>query len=299
MQDEARTADWSDKVLPSSDPYMFQLSEFRYQGVGPSLEALVVGAGRSYHLAENALFRRDGQHALQAIVEIRDLLYKAIQHAHQGDRLHFGHYDVHSAAAAPNTSVPSTSVPSTSAPATSGPWTSVTPPHATTYISPNSLHVYPTQHTGIPYVANPDWTLPRYMHDIFLLTSPTFRMRPILRPLPKSEGEAEVMVVADVTTEVGVWAEAEAEVQLQIVIQLHQMREEDQGQHRQEREGHNHRLHMLARDIKLSILKSDAKKTGTAPDAEAIKSIKEDPALLSDPKLSNCSDFEITDLSKD
>ncbi|KAL7164023.1 hypothetical protein ACSBR2_040015 [Camellia fascicularis] len=70
------------------------------------------------------------------------------------------------------------------------------------------------------------------------------------------EGETEVMVVADVTTEVGVRTEAEVKVQLQIVIQLHQIKEfhssqqysmlgqrEDQGQHRQEREGHCHRLH--------------------------------------------------------
>ncbi|KAL7199655.1 hypothetical protein ACSBR2_021865 [Camellia fascicularis] len=127
------------------------LSEFGYQGVGPSLEAFVVRAGRSYHLAKDTLLRRDGQHALQAIGEIRDLLYEAIQHAHQRDRLHFGHYGVQSVAAAPDTSVPSTSVP-----ATSGPWTSVTPPHATLYISPNSLHVHPTQHTRIPYVADPD-----------------------------------------------------------------------------------------------------------------------------------------------
>ncbi|KAL7195477.1 hypothetical protein ACSBR1_035659 [Camellia fascicularis] len=136
------------------------LSESGYQGVGPHLEALVVGAGRSYHLAEDALFRRDRQHALQAVAEIRDLLYEAIQHAHRGDHLHFGHYGVHSAAAAPNTSVSSTSVPSTSAPATSGSWTSVTPPHATPYISPDSLYIHPTQHTGIPYVADSDWTPP-------------------------------------------------------------------------------------------------------------------------------------------
>ncbi|KAL7233872.1 hypothetical protein ACSBR1_017473 [Camellia fascicularis] len=134
-------ADWSDDVLPSSDPYMLwyrrhtrllvgnpsHLSESGYQGVGPSLEAL---------------------------------------HAHRGDRLHFGHYGVHSAAAAPDTSVLSTSVPSTSSPAISGPWTSVTPPHAIPYISLDSLHIHPTQHTGIHYVADPDWTPPRYMHEV-------------------------------------------------------------------------------------------------------------------------------------
>ncbi|GMP46611.1 hypothetical protein CsSME_00014692 [Camellia sinensis var. sinensis] len=227
MQDEARIANWSDEVLPSSDPYMLwyqrhtrllvgnpsHLSESGYHGVGPSLEALVmVAAGRSYHLAEDAIFRRNGQHALQ-----RSETYY---------RLHFGHYGVHSAVAAPDTSVPPMSVPSTSAPATSSHWTSVTPPHVTPYISPDSLHVHPTQHTGIPYVVDPDWTPPRYMHD-FSLTSPTFRMRPILRPPPECEGEAEVVVVADVAAEVGVRAEAEVEVevQLQIVIQLHQMGE--------------------------------------------------------------------------
>ncbi|CAL5392761.1 unnamed protein product [Camellia sinensis] len=54
-----------------------------------------------------------------------------------------------------------------------------------------------------------------------------------------------------------------------------------------------------ARDMKLSILKSDAKKNGTAPNGEAIKAVKEDPALLSDPELLDCSDSEIADLSKD
>ncbi|KAL7243026.1 hypothetical protein ACSBR1_015437 [Camellia fascicularis] len=54
-----------------------------------------------------------------------------------------------------------------------------------------------------------------------------------------------------------------------------------------------------ARDMKLSILKSDAKKNGTTPNGEAIKAVKEDPALLSDPELSDCSDSEIADLSKD
>ncbi|CAL5430909.1 unnamed protein product [Camellia sinensis] len=145
------------------------LSQSGYQGVGPSLKALVniivVGVERSYHLAEDALLRRNGQHALQAIAEIRDLLYEVIQHAYRGDCLHFGHYSVHSAIATPDTSMSSTSVPSTSASATSGPCTSVTPPHAIPYISPDSLHVHPTQHTGISYVADLDWTPPRYMHE--------------------------------------------------------------------------------------------------------------------------------------
>ncbi|THF99711.1 hypothetical protein TEA_001113 [Camellia sinensis var. sinensis] len=120
----------------------------------------VVRVGRSYHLAEDALLRRDGQHALQAIGEIRDLLYEAVQHAHRGDRLHFGHYGVQGVTVALDTSVPSTSVPSTSAPATSGPSTSVTLPHATPLISPDSLHVHPIQHIRRPYVADPDWTPP-------------------------------------------------------------------------------------------------------------------------------------------
>ncbi|KAL7176320.1 hypothetical protein ACSBR2_029795 [Camellia fascicularis] len=178
-RDSIVQADWSDGVLPSSDPYMLwyrrhthllvgnpsHLSESGYQGVGPFLEALVVRAGRSYHLAEGALFRRDGQRAMQALAEIRELLYEGIQHAHRVDRLHFGHYGVHSAAAALDTSITSTSVPSTSAPATAGPWTSVTPPHDTSYISSDSPHVHPTQY------ADPDWTPPRYMHDV--VTPPT------------------------------------------------------------------------------------------------------------------------------
>ncbi|XP_028061490.1 serine/threonine-protein phosphatase 7 long form homolog [Camellia sinensis] len=169
-------ADWSDRVLPSPDPYMLwyrrhthllvgnpsHLSEAEYQGVGPSLEALVVRAGRSYHLAEDAIFRRDGQLGLQALAEIRELLYEGIQHAHRVDRLHFGDYGVHSAAAAPDTSVPSTSVPPSSAPATAGPSTSVTPPHDTPYISPYSPHVHLTQHTD----PDPDWSPPRFMHDV-------------------------------------------------------------------------------------------------------------------------------------
>ncbi|KAL7227447.1 hypothetical protein ACSBR1_022323 [Camellia fascicularis] len=193
----------------------------------------VVRAGRSYHLAEDALFRRDGQHAMQAFAEIRELLYEGIQHAHRVDCLHFGHYGVHSAAAAPDTSVPSTSVPSTSAPATAGPWTSVTPPHGTPYISLYSPHVHPTQHV------DPDWTPPRCMHDVvtppiqlppaFLGTSLTATMsthdavlidishvedEAHIEPPLEREGEAKVMVVADVAAEVGMQAEAEVEVQL-------------------------------------------------------------------------------------
>ncbi|KAL7164022.1 hypothetical protein ACSBR2_040014 [Camellia fascicularis] len=55
----------------------------------------------------------------------------------------------------------------------------------------------------------------------------------------------------------------------------------------------------LARDMKLSILNSDAKKNGTTPSGEAIKAVKEDLALLFDPELSDCSDSEIADLSED
>ncbi|KAL7191374.1 hypothetical protein ACSBR2_023447 [Camellia fascicularis] len=91
-RDSIVQADWSDEVLLSYDPYMLwyrrhthllvgnpsHLSESGYQGLGPSLEALVVRAGRSYHLAEDALFRRDGQHAMQALAEIRELLYEGI-----------------------------------------------------------------------------------------------------------------------------------------------------------------------------------------------------------------------------
>ncbi|CAL5351185.1 unnamed protein product [Camellia sinensis] len=55
-------------------------------------------------------------------------------------------------------------------------------------------------------------------------------------------------------------------------------------------------LNWSAHDMELSILKSDAKKNGTTPNAAAIK---DDHALLSDPKLSDCSDSEIADLSED
>ncbi|CAL5415078.1 unnamed protein product [Camellia sinensis] len=118
-------------------------------------------------MAEDAIFRCDGQLGLQALVEIRELLYEGIQHAHRVDRLHFGDYGVHSAAAAPDTSVPSTSVPPSSAPATAGPSTSVTPPHDTPYISPYSPHVHLTQHAD----PDPDWSPPRFMHDV--ITPPT------------------------------------------------------------------------------------------------------------------------------
>ncbi|CAL5355423.1 unnamed protein product [Camellia sinensis] len=106
---------------------------------------------------------------MQALVEIRELLYEGIQHAHRVDRLHFGDYGVHSAAAAPDTSVPSTSVPPSSAPATAGPSTSVTPPHDTPYISPYSPHVHLTQHADPD--PDPDWSPPRFMHDV--ITPPT------------------------------------------------------------------------------------------------------------------------------
>ncbi|KAL7174336.1 hypothetical protein ACSBR2_033574 [Camellia fascicularis] len=186
-------ADWSDGVLPSLDPYMLwyrqhthllvgnlsHLSEAGYQGVGPSLEALVT-----------------------------------IIHAHRVDHLHFGDYGVHSAATAPDTSVPSTSVPPTSAPPTAGPWISVTPPHYTPYISPDSPHVHLIQH------ADPDWTPPRFMHDVvtlptqlppaFLGTTSTAPMsthdavltdisnvddEAHIEPPPEREREAEVMIV--------------------------------------------------------------------------------------------------------
>ncbi|KAL7234928.1 hypothetical protein ACSBR1_018405 [Camellia fascicularis] len=261
-RDSIVQADYSDEVIPSSDPYMLwyrrhthllvenpsHVSESGYQGVGPYLEALVAGVGRPFHLAEDAHLRRDGQHALQAVAEIRELLYQAFQLAHREDRLHYGHYGVHTSAAAPDTSAPSTSAPSTSAPATSAPSTSVTPPHTTPYISADSLDVLPTQYTGIPYVPDPDWTPPRYMHDV--IAPPTQLSPPdsstatmsthdavltdisrvdaeahIEPPPPERVGEAEVLVVADVAAEVRVRAEAEVEVQLQIVIQLHQMME--------------------------------------------------------------------------
>ncbi|KAL7185220.1 hypothetical protein ACSBR2_027198 [Camellia fascicularis] len=53
--------------------------------------------------------------------------------------------------------------------------------------------------------------------------------------------------------------------------------------------------HRSARDMKLSILKLDAKKNGTTPNGEAVK---ENPAFLFDPELSDCLDSEIADLSE-
>ncbi|KAL7221506.1 hypothetical protein ACSBR1_023458 [Camellia fascicularis] len=237
-RDNIVQADWCDEVLPSSDPYMLwyrrhthllvsnpsHLSESGYQGVGPSLEKLAVRAGRSYHLVKDALFRRNGQHAMQALAEIRELLYEGIQHAHRVDRLYFGHYSVHSAAAAPDTSVPSTSVLSTSAPATAGPWTSVTPPHVTT------CHDVVTPPTQLPpaFVGTSS-TATMSTHDAVLTDISHVEDEAHIEPPLEREGEAEVMVMADVAAEVGVRAEAEVEieveVQLQIVIQLHQMRE--------------------------------------------------------------------------
>ncbi|CAL5361009.1 unnamed protein product [Camellia sinensis] len=48
----------------------------------------------------------------------------------------------------------------------------------------------------------------------------------------------------------------------------------------------------LARDMQLLILKKDAQKNRTEPNAAAIKGIMEDPELVSDAELSDCSDSE-------
>ncbi|KAL7209144.1 hypothetical protein ACSBR1_030815 [Camellia fascicularis] len=68
----------SDKVLTSSDPYMLwfhrhtrlvlsnpsNIAAFEYQGVRGSLEGLVRGVARAYHLADAAHITRDGREAL-------------------------------------------------------------------------------------------------------------------------------------------------------------------------------------------------------------------------------------------
>ncbi|CAL5428473.1 unnamed protein product [Camellia sinensis] len=48
----------------------------------------------------------------------------------------------------------------------------------------------------------------------------------------------------------------------------------------------------LARDMQLLILKKDAQKNRTEPNVAAIKGIMEDPELVSDVELSDCSDSE-------
>ncbi|CAL5330584.1 unnamed protein product [Camellia sinensis] len=48
----------------------------------------------------------------------------------------------------------------------------------------------------------------------------------------------------------------------------------------------------LARDMQLLILKKDAQKNRTEPNVAAIKGIREDPELVSDAELSDCSDSE-------
>ncbi|CAL5351809.1 unnamed protein product [Camellia sinensis] len=48
----------------------------------------------------------------------------------------------------------------------------------------------------------------------------------------------------------------------------------------------------LARDMQLLILKKDAQKNRTEPNAAAIKGIMEDPEFVSDAELSDCSDSE-------
>ncbi|CAL5401699.1 unnamed protein product [Camellia sinensis] len=54
----------------------------------------------------------------------------------------------------------------------------------------------------------------------------------------------------------------------------------------------------LARDMQLYIVKKDAQKNKTEPNDAAIKGIMEDPQLVSDAELSDCSDSEPpTDLS--
>ncbi|KAL7217478.1 hypothetical protein ACSBR2_010850 [Camellia fascicularis] len=89
----------SNEVLTSSDPYILwfrrhtrlvlsnpsDITAFGYQGIGGSLKGLVRRVARAYHLADLAHITRDGSDALDAIVEIRELLYDGLQQAHRRD----------------------------------------------------------------------------------------------------------------------------------------------------------------------------------------------------------------------
>ncbi|KAI8021447.1 hypothetical protein LOK49_LG03G00523, partial [Camellia lanceoleosa] len=99
-------AERRNEVLTSLDPYMLwfrrhtclvlsnpsDIAAFGYQGVGGSLEGLVRRVVRAYHMADAAHITRDGREGLDAIAEIRELLYDGLQQAHRRDRLDFGHF---------------------------------------------------------------------------------------------------------------------------------------------------------------------------------------------------------------
>ncbi|XP_028079460.1 uncharacterized protein LOC114281219 [Camellia sinensis] len=102
------------------------------QGVGGSLEGLVRRVARAYHMADAAHITRDGREGLDAIAEIRELLYDGLQQAHRRDRLDFGHFgeDPYMGVDITVTSMPHPNMPSIK-PSTSMPSTSMPPPHPT------------------------------------------------------------------------------------------------------------------------------------------------------------------------
>ncbi|XP_028115994.1 uncharacterized protein LOC114313781 [Camellia sinensis] len=103
------------------------IAAFGYQGIGGSLEGLVRRVARAYHMADAAHITRDGREGLDAIAEIRELLYDGLQQAHRRDRLDFGHFgeDPYIGVDITVTSMPHPNMPSTE------PSTSMPPPHPT------------------------------------------------------------------------------------------------------------------------------------------------------------------------
>ncbi|KAL7233358.1 hypothetical protein ACSBR1_017058 [Camellia fascicularis] len=112
-----------------------------YQGVRGSLE--VCRVARAFHLADAAYIIRDGREALDAIVDIRELLYDGLQQAHRRDRLDFGHIgeDPCMGVDIIPTSVAHTNMPSTE------PSTSMPRPHPTLRHAHQSDHFH-VEHFG-------------------------------------------------------------------------------------------------------------------------------------------------------
>ncbi|GMP76775.1 hypothetical protein CsSME_00033310 [Camellia sinensis var. sinensis] len=72
--------DWAKKYqtfIVLSNPS--DIAAFGYQGVGGSLEGLVRRVARAYHMADAAHITRDDREGLDAIAEIRELLYDGLQ----------------------------------------------------------------------------------------------------------------------------------------------------------------------------------------------------------------------------
>ncbi|KAL7189434.1 hypothetical protein ACSBR1_039139 [Camellia fascicularis] len=138
-------AERSNEVLTSSDPYILwfrhhtrlvlsnpsDIAAFGYQGIGASLEGLIHRVARAYHLVDSTHITRDGTDTLDAIAEIRELLYDGLQQAHRRDRLDFGYFgdDLSMAVDIAATSVPHMNMPSSET-STSMPPLHPTPCHA-------------------------------------------------------------------------------------------------------------------------------------------------------------------------